>query len=60
MTGTFRELAAVAGLLFLFGGAAGCSHEGAAKVGEESPLPEKTIEQVLSEHTDSLMSLPGG
>ena len=26
---------------------------------EEQPMPEKTIQEVLREHTDSLMSLPG-
>jgi hypothetical protein len=59
MTHTVRAFAAVAGLLFLFGGATACGREGAAEVREESPLPEKTIEQVLSEDTYSLMSLTG-
>ena len=25
----------------------------------DAPMPQKTIEQVLQDHTDSLMSLPG-
>ena len=32
---------------------------GQKKEEEEGPVPERTIEEVLKEHTDSLMSLPG-
>ncbi len=46
-------------LLWLVAGGVGCSQPSAEAVPEERPLVEKSIEQVLQEHTDSLMALPG-
>ena len=36
-----------------------CGQDGAEDQQEKRPVPEKTIEQVLREHTDSLMALQG-
>ncbi len=46
-------------LLWLVAGAIACGQPSAEAVPEEKPLVEKPIEQVLQEHTDSLMALPG-
>ena len=46
-------------LLWLVVGAIACGQPSAEAVPEEKPLVEKPIEQVLQEHTDSLMALPG-
>ncbi len=54
-----RALLGAAGLLLLVAGAFACGQDGAEDQQEERPVPEKTIEQVLRDHTDSLMSLPG-
>ena len=35
------------------------ANEGNKKRGDGTQVPKKTIEQVLKEHTDDLMSLPG-
>ena len=43
----------------LVAGAMACGQPSAEAVPEEKPLVEKPIEQVLQEHTDSLMALPG-
>ncbi len=43
----------------LWAGAMACGQPSAEAVPEEKPLVEKTIEQVLQEHTDRLMALPG-
>ena len=51
-------LAAVC-LLWLVVGAVACGQPSAEAVPEGRPLVEKPIEQVLREHTDSLMALPG-
>jgi len=36
-----------------------CGEQGTRAQAGERPMPEKTIQQVLRDHTDSLMSLPG-
>ncbi len=46
-------------LLWLVVGAIACGQPSAEAIPEEKPLVEKPIEQVLQEHTDSLMALPG-
>ena len=51
-------LAAVA-LLWLVAGMAACGQPGAEAGREGRPLTKKSIEQVLKEHTESLMALPG-
>ena len=47
------------GILWLVAGAVACGQPSAEAVPEERPQVQKTIEQVLQEHTDSLMALPG-
>ncbi len=47
------------GLLLLVAGGVACGQPSAEAVPEERTLVEKPIEQVLQEHTDSLMALPG-
>ncbi len=47
------------GLLVFVAVAVACGQQGAEVEQEERLMPEKTIEEVLKEHTDSLMSLPG-
>ena len=54
-----REFAAMIGLLWLGATAVACSQVGAEEGQGERPVPEKTIERVLEEHTDRLMALPG-
>ena len=54
-----RGLLGVVGLLWSLFGATTCGLEGVGEERKEGPLPDKIIQQVLSEHTDSLMSLPG-
>ena len=49
----------MAGLLWLVAAAFGCVQEGAEDRPAKRPMQEKTIEEALAEHTDSLMSLPG-
>ena len=51
-------LAAVA-LIWLVAGAMACGQPGAEAGREERPVTKKPIEQVLQEHTASLMALPG-
>jgi len=53
-----KAFVAAVGLLWLVA-AVGCGQQGAKEGEEEGPMPERTIEEVLKEHTDSLMSLPG-
>lgn len=43
---------------WLFGVAA-CGEQASDEEAKRKPVPEKTIEQVLREHTESLMSVPG-
>jgi PBP1b-binding outer membrane lipoprotein LpoB len=53
-----RGFVAVISLLFLLNTTAACSQQ-TAGITQKKPMPEKTIEAVLKEHTDTLMSLPG-
>lgn len=46
-------------LLWLVAGAMACGQTGAEAGPEEGPIVEKTIGEVLKEHTNSLMLLPG-
>lgn len=46
-------------LLWLVAGAVACGQPNAEAVPKERPLVEKPIDQVLKEHTDSLMAIPG-
>ena len=54
-----RALLGAAGLLGLAAAAFGCGQDGAEDQRGKRPVQEKTIREVLAEHTDSLMSLPG-
>ena len=56
---TTKKLAASAGLLWLVAALLACGLEAEIVLPEETPMPEKTIQQVLIDHTDSLMALPG-
>ena len=49
----------MAGLLWLVAALFACGSGAEIVPREEAPMPEKTIQQVLTDHTDSLMSLPG-
>ncbi len=53
-----RVFVAVVGLFWLLNATATCSQQGVNQP-KEKPMPEKTIETVLKEHTGSLMSIPG-
>ncbi len=46
------------GLVWLFTAPGSCGQQRVNQPKEKS-VPEKTIEEVLKEHTDSLMALPG-
>lgn len=46
-------------LLWLVAAAVACGQPGAEAEQGEGPMEKKPIEDVLKEHTDSLMSLPG-
>ena len=54
-----RAFLEAAGLLWLVAAAFACGQDGAEDQRDERPVQEKTIEEALREHTDSLMSLPG-
>jgi hypothetical protein len=54
-----RGFVAVLGLLWLLAAAVTAGQERAGDQSKEKPMQEKTIEEVLKEHTDSLMALPG-
>ena len=54
-----KSFLVVVGLVCLVAGAAACGQPGAEAGQEERPVAKKPIEQVLKEHTDSLMALPG-
>ncbi len=54
-----RAFLPAAGLLLLVAAAFACGQDGAEDQREKRPMQEKTIEQALADHTDSLMSLPG-
>ena len=49
----------MAGLLWLVIALFACGSGAEISPREEAPMPEKTIQQVLADHTDRLMSLPG-
>jgi len=53
-----RGFVTVISLLFLLNTTAACSQQGVNQPKEIS-MPEKPIEEVLKEHTNDLMSLPG-
>jgi len=53
-----RVFVAVVGLFWLLNATVTCSQQGVNQPKEIS-MPEKTIETVLKEHTNDLMSLPG-
>ena len=53
-----RVFVAVVGLFWLLNATATCSQQGATQE-KEKLMPGKTIEMVLKEHTNDLMSLPG-
>ncbi len=59
MSGMVKSFLVAVGLLWLVAGAAACGQPGAEAGQEEKPVTQKSIEQVLQEHTDSLMALPG-
>ena len=54
-----RAFLGAAGLLWLVAAAFACGQDGAEDRPAKRPVQEKTIEEALREHTDSLMSLPG-
>ena len=54
-----RALLGAAGPLWLVAAAFACAQRGPEDQREKRPVQEKTIQEVLAEHTDSLMSLPG-
>ena len=54
-----KSFLAAVGLVWLVAGAAACGQPGAAAGQEAGAVAKKSIEQVLKEHTDSLMALPG-
>ncbi len=58
MVFTLRGSVAVIGLVWLFTVTVTCGQQ-QANPWKGNPMPEKPIEAVLKEHTDSLMSLPG-
>ena len=47
------------GLVGVMAALLACGPEAEIGPEEEKPVPEKSIQQALSEHTDSLMALPG-
>ncbi len=53
-----RGFMAAVSLLWVLGATVACSQQGAHQQ-KEKLMPEKTIEAVLKEHTNTLMSLPG-
>ena len=53
-----RGFVAAVGVLWFLNATTACSQQ-VADLTQKKPMPEKTIESVLKEHTDSLMSLPG-
>ena len=55
----FPRNVAVAGAALLFFIVAACGEQDTQATPNREPLPTKTIEQVLDEHSDSLMALSG-
>ena len=54
-----RKTAAMIALLWLGATVVACGLVGTAEIQREESVPNKTIEDVLKEHTSKLMSLPG-
>jgi hypothetical protein len=54
-----KALVIMVGLCGLFAAGVACERQGTEIRQEQKPMQEKTIEAVLKEHTDNLMSLPG-
>ena len=54
-----RALLAMVGLGWIIAQVAACGQQGSEYGREERPMADKTIEAVLMEHTERLMSLPG-
>ena len=54
-----RASVSLVGILWLVAVAVACGQQGVEDGPGERLMPEKAIEAVLKEHTDSLMSLPG-
>lgn len=54
-----RLFVGVVGAVWLVAGAIACGKPGIEKQPIEEPMFEKTIEEVLREHTNDLMSVPG-
>lgn len=56
---SLRTLATTVGLLWLTAVIVACGQVGAAEGQRGEPMAKKAIEDVLKEHTDSLMAIPG-
>ena len=54
-----RTLVSIVGLLWFIAAVVACDQSDTEAGQGEKPVPEKTIEQVLKDKTDSLMSLSG-
>ena len=54
-----KSFLAAVGLVLLLAGAAACGQSGPVAGQEAGTVANKPIEQVLQEHTDRLMALPG-
>lgn len=54
-----KQVLVTATLLAVTNGAAACAKREAARPQTEGTVPDKTIEAVLQQHTDRLMSVPG-
>ena len=59
MVGGLNVATPIGGLLCLLAGAVLCAQPVPPGGLNEKPMPDKTIEAVLKEYTDRLMSLPG-
>lgn len=53
------RLTTLAGIICVVVAAVDCSDQASGQGGEAGTMPEKTIESVLEEHTDTLMAIPG-
>ena len=54
-----KPLVLAVSLLCVLGMVLGCGEQATEAREEDGPMPQRTIEEVLSDHTESLMSLPG-
>ena len=57
--GPQKSLVVMVGLVWLMAAGVACGQQGAKEPLEHTPMQQKKIETVLTEHTDSLMALPG-